>query len=74
MNLFPLFFQESVCCSGALARVTAQHVPDSRQTDPLYIQSASNLSPLFNALFDQSCGEIDNVQPIGNPWAGAFPE
>ncbi|MEZ5030805.1 MAG: choice-of-anchor L domain-containing protein [Saprospiraceae bacterium] len=51
----------------ALPGVTAQHVPDSRQTDPLYIQSASNLSPLFNALFDQSCGEIDNVQPIGNP-------
>ncbi len=50
----------------ALPVVTAQHIPDSRLTDPLYIQSTSNLSPLFTSLFTQACGEINNIQPIGH--------
>ncbi|MCF8237144.1 MAG: PKD domain-containing protein [Saprospiraceae bacterium] len=67
MNPFRLLLS-GVCLTflAALPHASAQLAPVSRQTAPLYIQSAADLSPLFTSLFTKACGEIENIQPIGN--------
>ncbi len=68
MNPIRLYLSSAAFfCFFALPPANAQHAPESRQKVPLYIQSTSNLGPLFSAFFPQSCGEISSIQAIGNP-------